>query len=263
MEGSDTVKGLITAIRTLTVFPWQGEESKNLSDSLVWFPVVGLFLGVTLYGVGRLCSFLSFGNWPAGVAIIIVGAEVVFTRALHLDGLADWADSLGHFEKETRLKIMKDSNLGAFGVLSLVLILTTKWVAYGRLLDSGSLIWILLAFVLSRAMMVGLITGLPYCRAEQGTATPFVTGALPKHLVISRIISLGMCLPFGWPGLALFGITEALARLFKNYFYRRFGGITGDLLGASAEIGGTSLLIICAFPGEHLLSYSGWGLVIS
>ena len=135
------MKGFVIALRTLTLILWPGKESEDLSASLPWFPIVGLFLGVILCGIGYLWTKLLLSQWMAGAALLMVGLEVWLTRGLHLDGLADWADSIGGFrEREKRLAIMKDVSLGAFGVLALFLALMAKWVAFERILGTGSFI---------------------------------------------------------------------------------------------------------------------------
>jgi adenosylcobinamide-GDP ribazoletransferase len=256
------MKGLVIALRTLTLISWPGKESEDLSTSLPWFPVVGLFLGLILYGIGYIWTKLLLSQWMAGTALLMVGVEVWLTRGLHLDGLADWADSIGGFqEREKRLAIMKDVSLGAFGVMALILALMAKWIAFERILIIGSFIWLLPIFALSRGMMVDLITTLPYAREGEGMARSFVKGASPKHRLASNLISLGICLPFGPVGLAFFGIAGFMTFLFKGRCRKRFGGITGDLLGTANEMLETCLLMVCALPGKILLYYTGWAWV--
>ena len=258
------IRGLGGALTTLTLISWPGKESEDLSTSLPWFPAVGLFLGMILCGIGYAWTRLLPGQWLAGAALLIVGVEVWLTRGLHLDGLADWADSIGGFqEREKRLAIMKDTSLGAFGVLALILALMARWVAFERILGAGSFIWLLPIFALSRGMMVYLITTLPYARAEEGMAKPFVKGASPKHRLASHLICLGICLPFGPLGLAFFVFAGFVTWLFKVRCLKRFGGITGDLLGTANEMVEICLLLICALPGKSILNYTGWAWVLN
>lgn len=260
---ASVLEGLGTALKTLTLIPWPRKESEDFPSSLPWFPVVGLFLGLIIYGVGLPWNLLPLFRWPAGVALFMVAAEIWLTRGIHLDGLADWADSIGGFlQREKRLAIMKDTSLGAFGGLALIVVLLAKWVALERLFISGSLIWLLPVFVISRDMMVELITTLPYARAGEGTARAFVSHASPKHRLVSHAVSLLLCIPFGPLGLVLIGVALFEARLFGVRLKSRFGGITGDLLGTANEIIGLSLLILCALPGKGILSYTGWAWMI-
>ena len=255
--------GLGAALTTLTVIPWFGKESGDLADSLPWFPVIGLFLGFVLYCMGLLFNLLPVPRWPEGIALLLVAAGVWLTRGLHLDGLADWADSIGGTrDRRRRLAIMKDVSLGAFGVLAVVLALLAKWVAFGRLLSCGSTIWIPLVFVVSRGMMVELITTLPYARSEEGMGGPFVEGACARHRVISHCLSLALCLPLGPAALGLYFLGWIETRIYSGRIERHFGGVTGDLLGTANEMIEISLLMICALPGDFVLCYTGWAWLL-
>lgn len=256
------MKGLSAAFKTLTVIPFPGKESADLARSLPWFPVVGFVLGGITYGIGHVLMSLPFFGWEAGAALFMVGAEIFLTRGLHLDGLADWADSIGGFrQKEKRLEIMKDMKMGAFGVLALILALMAKWVAFERCLVSGSAVWIPAIFALSRGMLVELSTTIPYARTEDGMAKPFVSGSSSSHRAISHLLCAGFCLLFGPVGVGFF-VLAWLITLFWGFRCRySFGGVTGDLLGAANEIIEISLLWICVLAGTSLASHTGWGWV--
>ena len=257
------IQGFSTALKTLTVIPWPDRERENLASSLPWFPVIGLILGLMLYILARLWGlFLPHGQWPAGAAMAILAAEIGFTRALHLDGLADWADSLGGmYTREKRLDIMKDSHVGAFGAIVLILMLMTKWIVFERILSTGSIIWLMLIPVISRDMMVELITSLPYARSGYGMGKDFVEGASLRHRITSHGIGLILCIPMGPLGLLFWILALFVTRIFRRRCLKGFGGITGDLLGTANEMIELFLLIVCALPGEYILHYTGWGWI--
>ena len=258
-ETNSPLKGLATAFRTLTIISWPGKESDDLSRSLPWFPVVGLVLGLILYGLAGVWSLIPLDRWTAGAALTILAAEIFLTRGLHLDGLADWADSIGGFlNRERRLAIMKDTHLGAFGVLALIIACMAKWMAFERLLVSGTFIWILVIFSLSRNMMVELMTTLPYARQGEGMAGAFVRGASRKQRLASHGICFGICFLFGPIGVAFFGLAVLLTEVFRRRCRMRFGGITGDLLGTANEIIEVGLLFVCALLKNTILDYTGW-----
>ena len=257
------IKGFINAIRTLTIIPVPGDEGEDLSSSLPWFPVVGLILGLILFFVGTIWIKIFVPDWPGGGAIILLSAGIILTGGLHLDGLADWADAMGGGHKrEKRLLILKDSHLGAFGVLALIIVLLVKWVAFERLLSSGSIMWLLPVFIISRGMMVELMTTLTYARPGDGMARPFVNGASPNQRIWAHAISLCLCLCFGPAGLALFGAGWIVTGLSGILYQRWFGGITGDLLGTTNEMVEALLLMLCALPGGLILNYSGWSWLL-
>jgi adenosylcobinamide-GDP ribazoletransferase len=257
------MKGLLTAFRTLTILSWPGEEDGDFAGSLFWFPVVGLILGLILYAFACIWNVVSVG-WAWGAALILVTVEVWITNGLHLDGLADWADSIGGFlQKEKRLEIMKDKHIGAFGVIALIVALMAKVFAFEQILTSGSFVWIILVTVVSRGMMVELIVNLPYARSEEGMAGAFVKGAEQKHRIASHIQMLICCLLFGLIGILSYILAWIIIFIYGRRCLKVFGGLTGDLLGTSNETVEITLLYLCAFCGERLPSYTGWSWIVS
>lgn len=254
-----SIQGLGTALRTLTVFPWPWEEGEDFSSALPWFPVIGVLLGTLLSVIALLWSFMPFNDWAAAISLVLVASQILLTRALHMDGLADWADSLGGSGlREDKLAIMKDVSLGSFGVLILIMAFTAKFIAFQRLFGSGSLMWLIVIMPISRDMMVELITTRPYGRKEQGMASPFIKNAGTRHRVISHSITFSLCALFGLPAMVLFLISWLLTYLFGTRCEAVYGGVTGDLLGTLNEMLEVALLIVCALCGKELMSITGW-----
>jgi adenosylcobinamide-GDP ribazoletransferase len=244
------IHGFITAGRTLTILPFPGKDTENFSDALPWFPVIGLLLGLILYGLGL--ALLSFAPpWPMGHGVMILAAGVILTRGLHLDGLADWFDGLGGGRTPERfLAIMKDSHVGVFGVLAVVLVLLAKWVAITRLMETGSLVLILAPYTVSRTLLVELSVCYPYARPEGGTAEPFMKHTKPFHRWLALFLAgASLFLVFKLPGLILLAGGWIFVRLLGRWFMRRIHGVTGDTLGTACEITETLLLLICASTG--------------
>ena len=106
--------------------------------------------------------------------------------------------------------------------------------------------------------MVELITTLPYARAEGGTAQPFFEGAGWKQRASSHLLTLIVCLPFGPIGLTLLAVGWLLSKGIGFCYMRRFGGVTGDLLGSTNEILEVILLMACASRADLIGSYAGW-----
>jgi adenosylcobinamide-GDP ribazoletransferase len=206
---------------------------------------------------------IPFDPWPGGAAVFLIALEVWLTRGLHMDGLADWADSVGGGnDRERRLAIMKDVRMGAFGVLALVVAVLVKWIALERILRAGAGIWIPVAFTLSRGMLVGLMSSLPYARSHEGMARPFTEGASYRHQVASFLLCLGVCSVYGPLGLGALGIAWGATRLFGARCRVVFEGVTGDLLGTANEMVTLSLLVLAALPGKEILWYTGWAWII-
>ena len=245
------MSGLITALRLLSIFPVPGRDAEEMSSALPWFPLTGAILGGVLYGLALLADGWSGGGWPNGVAAAVLLGGVVITGALHLDGLADWADSFGGKNKQAALAIMKDSRTGAFGVIALVLVLLVKWVSLVRLIESDAFVWIVVAYIVSRTMQVELAVSLPYARAEGGTGASIVQGARRSHRIWALISALIMLVVLGGQaGVLALGAGWAVCRGFGWWCRRRLGGMTGDLLGAGSEIVETLILVIFAGAGR-------------
>ncbi|NTW84004.1 MAG: adenosylcobinamide-GDP ribazoletransferase [Chlorobiaceae bacterium] len=232
------LRGLVTALRTLTVFPVPGRDTDTFSNALFWFPVAGLLLGL-------LQAFLAYGialsGWNELAAVLTVTGGLVFTRGIHADGLADVADGfLGGRTREGALRIMKDSFLGTFGVLALAVSILLKWVAVLKLVQGGSFAVIAAGVLLARWVQVLLASSLPYARSEGGTACAFVQGAGKAHLLTSSFLTmLFLSIIFhGNPLVLALVVPAALAAalLAGMSASRKIGGVTGDVLGAGSEL---------------------------
>jgi adenosylcobinamide-GDP ribazoletransferase len=253
------LEGFISAVRTLSVLPMPGREADRMTASLPWFPVVGALLGAILYGLWWLIHLAGLGGWSAGMALVLVSAAAVLTRGLHLDGLADAADGLFSMTGKTRtLEIMKDSRIGTFGVLALLMTIGLKWVALERLLVLEGVIWMLPAFVVSRAAMVELSASLPYAREAAGTGAPFVNGAGARHKLGGWLIAAILVAPVGPLALLAPVIGYITVKVLGRVCLKRLGGVTGDLLGAACEITETLLLLIGASAAAKLRDAVSW-----
>lgn len=239
------LRGLKTALQTLTILPVPGRGSERLVESLPWFPLVGVLLGLLVVLAGRATFWVGAG-WSSAAGFVMVLAGIVLTRALHLDGLSDWADGFwGGFDRERVLAIMKDSSLGTFGTVALLCVLLGKWVALTRLVECGGWIWIIGAFTISRTMQVVLAAAHPYARSTEGTGSPFVTQATVSHAVYALLGSAVLLAVVFGPHLVWVPVLAGAwgtTRLFGAWCVRRVGGVTGDLLGACSEL--TELLVL-------------------
>jgi len=247
------LNGLTTAVSTLTRLPFPGKNSDNFADSLPWFPFVGAILAGLLWVEIKIIHFLSVQDWVEGVAILLIVTSTLLTRGLHLDGIADWADAFwGGYTVERRLAIMKDSQLGTYGVLALILVISMKWIAYTKILEFNALPLIFVALVISRMMQVEMAVTLPYARVD-GTGAPFIKNAGNKHRIFSYIWGFGLLVLFVGVYAPLFLlISIVVAYLLKKYYQKMVGGVTGDLLGVTNELIECTLLLIPMFFIEKL-----------
>ena len=240
---------LCTAIMFLTRLPvgrFASGDPDVLSQSSRYFPLVGLIVGGLLCFAYLLVSYVF--PTPVAIALLLL-LSVLLTGAFHEDGMADIADSAGAFSLEKKLDIMRDSRVGTYGALALILLVLIKFVSLESLASADSrelLAAILSAHVLSRWSSVYLMARIPYARAEADNKV-VTEGVNSRRLFEATIIAV-LCLIF--PGLLVGAgifITLPLAFLLcllaGSYFMSSFGGITGDCLGAFNQVVEVSVVL--------------------
>ncbi len=241
--------GLVSSIRLLTNLPCPGHDAEHIESSRSWFPIVGLILGSLIVSAGLLTNLATAG-WYEITAFVMITLSAWLTRGFHLDGLSDCADGFwGGFNPEKILYIMKDSCVGAFGSIAMILIILGKWIALTRLVEYGEWHWIIAALVISRTMQVLLASTQPYARPEGGTGAKFITHAQPRNSITSLIIMYIILILIIGINLTTFIIPViAIALTFSigTWSRRRIGGITGDILGTVNEITELAVLVVAA-----------------
>jgi adenosylcobinamide-GDP ribazoletransferase len=248
--------GLRFAFGTLTVLPvrvtrWDREAARG---GMLSAPAVGLVVGGCAAGLGLLTLFLGAGPLLAAVASAAVPA--VLTRGLHLDGLADTADGLGSGKPaEDALRIMKQSDIGPFGVLTLVFVLLAQVAALARAYDAswarGAVAAVVAALAARLALTLAARAGVPPARPDGLGAA--VAGAVPVRgalavTALCALLAAAAGLPFG-PEHALRAagalvLALGAAELLLRHCVRRFGGVTGDVFGGLAETAATTALVL-------------------
>ena len=227
------------AIRFFTRLPvpgWVGHSAEALNRSARYFPAVGLLVG----GIGALVFLGAMQLWPQPVAVLLsLAATIYATGAFHEDGLADTVDGIGGgWDKLLILEIMKDSRVGSYGVVALVLALLGKFVLLNSL-DAALVPYALFAgHALSRFCSTILLATMTYVREDLlSKAKPLATQlSLGEMLVaLSFVLVALLLLP---PAKALAGC--ALAAISTGWlaakFKRWLGGYTGDCLGAVQQV---------------------------
>lgn len=216
------------------------------SPRAAWaWPVVGATIGALAAAAASAALTLAM---PAGVAAAIaLGMAAMLTGGLHEDGLADTADGLfGGATRDRRLEIMKDSRIGSYGTLALMLITLMRWSAITALITADQH-WagLIAAGALSRAPMAVLIATLPNAR---GAGLAHMTGTPPQSAVTAALV-IAVMFAFLSTGMAALGMvilaaiaTWALARFARA----RIGGQTGDILGASQQLAEAAALGMAA-----------------
>ncbi|MFJ3716197.1 adenosylcobinamide-GDP ribazoletransferase [Streptomyces sp. NPDC090057] len=256
MSRTPALHGLRFAFGTLTVLPvrvhrWDREAARG---GMLNAPVAGLAVGVCAAGLGLLLLLLGAGPLLAAVASVAVPAAL--TRGLHLDGLADTADGLGSGKPaEDALRIMKRSDIGPFGVITLLLVLLAQVAAlaqlYGDSWTRGATAALTSAVTARLALTLAARTGVPAARPEGLGAAVAGVAPVPGALAVAAAVTVvsaacGAALgPYGaLRAAAAVVLSLAAAELLLRHCTRRFGGVTGDVFGALAETAATSALVV-------------------
>jgi adenosylcobinamide-GDP ribazoletransferase len=235
-----------TALQFFTRVPvpaWVGWSPAQLNASARHFPTVGWLVGVVCGGV--LLAGLQL--WSAPVAVLLsMAAGVLLTGAFHEDGFADSCDGFGGgHSPEQVLAIMKDSRVGSYATVGVVLVLALKYqllialVGQGGLSDGAlALLAVLVAsHATSRLAALGVMAQLSYVRDDASSKSkPIAQGIGAGPLLFATVVALLPCTLLGWsavPAVLGAALTSVLA---ARYFKRRLGGYVGDALGATQQV---------------------------
>ena len=212
---------------------------RDLGRSVPWFPLVGAI-------VGALSGAVFWAVWtPLGAqlaAILAVATSVVVTGALHEDGLADTADALGGTTPERCREIMKDSRLGTFGTMALVLAALVQVFAVMPLAARDAIITMALAHGLGRALAVTAMATLP-AASGTGLGRGYAAHLRATPCALSILVSYGAAFALGPVGVFAVGAATGAALAVGLVAYRRFGGSTGDVLGAVSLLSQVAALV--------------------
>jgi adenosylcobinamide-GDP ribazoletransferase len=242
------MKNFRSAIQFMTILPAGKPGDFDAAATVPWFPAVGLLLG----GILVLFDLLAARWWELpSVAVLEVVLLVVVTGAFHLDGLGDTADGLfSHRPKEKMLEIMKDSRIGAMGVVAICVVLAVKWAGLSGLRDHR-LLTLILVPAYARCGILLAMRFLKYGRPGGGMGLPFF-GAKPGlrqfgGIAATLALSMGLGLRAAWLNLAFLVMVAAIL----EYYRRRLGCITGDMLGALTEATEAGLFLLASMGGDR------------
>ncbi|TXS91821.1 adenosylcobinamide-GDP ribazoletransferase [Parahaliea aestuarii] len=231
------------AVTFLTRIPlpacqWQDAA---LARSSMYFPLVGLLVG----GLGALVFNLAVPLWDSRIAVLLaMAAMLLLTGGFHEDGLADTADGLGGgWSVEDKLRIMKDSRLGTYGALALVMALLLKFSLLSALPADAVAAALILGQVLGRWAALPLIAFTPYVRGD-GTGKPLVGGVTGKRLALATGFSLLVLLVLADAFFTVLLSLALLIILWRWHCRRQIGGITGDTLGAGNQLAELAVYLV-------------------
>jgi len=245
-DNGASMKGLIAAIQFITIFPFGKSAPFDPKKMVPFFPAVGLLLGILVAVFDQAALRL----WsPPVAALLDVILLIIMTGAFHLDGLGDTADGLlGQRSKEAALAIMKDSCLGTMGLVAIVCGLAIKWVGIMGLENHRSLLLIIIPAYARGGMIFG-IQYLEYGRPGGGTGLDFFKEKMGISAFWGLLLLLILSLFLGWRAMLLNAGFAAIIAIILFYYKRRVGCITGDMLGAMAEVTESGLFLLISMGG--------------
>ena len=256
-------QSFLVALQFFTRLPvpqLSGFQPSWLHHSARYFPLVGWLVGAG----AALALWLALWLWPPAVAAgLALALSMLITGCFHEDGLADSFDALGGaVSRERALQIMRDSRLGSYGTLALIVVIGLRWLTLAQLAAlNAELAAVLLALSHPSARFFsGLVMArLPYVRDDDSKAKPVAQGLSGAALLWSALYGLLPCaLLIGWwPEIAQLVLPALGAGLLVHvgcvrWFRRRLGGYTGDALGCTEQLAETAFL---------LAALAAWGLI--
>ncbi|MFR9753219.1 adenosylcobinamide-GDP ribazoletransferase [Nocardia sp. 004] len=248
------MNGLRLAISWLTVLPIRGPDvvDRTAAGSAIRLaPVVGVLLGTG--AAGLLWVLVQAGASAALAGLLAVGGLALATRGMHLDGLADTMDGLGSYGPPERARqIMKSGGAGPFGVAGIVFAIGIPAMSFAALADSGRWFGVVLA------VMTGRVAAVLACRASTaapgtgfgalvaGTQSAFVAVAWS---VATVTVAVSAVPDRPWLGPLAVVLALAAAAVLVGHCVRRFGGLSGDVLGAAVETAVALSAVVLSLPG--------------
>ena len=230
-------------------FAWKDEDMKYM---LCFFPWVGAVIGACLYGWNILSVKLGIG--VLGYTLIGMVIPLLITGGFHMDGYMDTMDAFHSYQpKERKLEILKDSHIGAFAVISLVIYGLIYGAAYSEVSDAKSVAVVCAGFVLARCLGGISVVTFP-CAKKDGLLYMFASNAQKNivkcTLLVEGIICIGLII---WFSPIIGGIAVVTALITLWYYYsktkKELGGITGDTSGWFVLICEAAIVVSVAMTG--------------
>ncbi len=246
------IRGARAAFVFLSRLPFGGYPYKD--EDYAWAPAHAPLVGLVVGGLGALTYTLTLSAGPLPAALLGIAVTMMATGAFHEDGLADTADAMGGaiFDRERLLEILKDSRIGTYGTVALVASIGLRAALIAGFGKYGAAAFVL-SHVLGRVAPTWLMATMSYVTdPEHAKSRPIVKAqavqsvvATSYGLVAALVASLWIA-PFGWAPWAALAVLPFVTALCAWRFHKRAGGITGDFLGATEQMGEMAVLLALA-----------------
>jgi adenosylcobinamide-GDP ribazoletransferase len=228
------MQGFLIGLQFLTQLPITTKRSTadHVADSYYFYPVIGFLIGAGAVLVRRVLMMV----FPLSFSIVMVlGFLIWISGGLHEDGLADVADAMGGgWTREDRLRIMKDSRIGAFGAAILMLALLAKYAALTSMNPARLDASIVIGQMLGRWAFIPM--GYFNRYAHEGLGSEFMKGLGARAVIVTSLVTVvGAVTLCRIQGLVALALASAIVMFASLYFRRRIGGVTGDCFGATFQ----------------------------
>ncbi|MDQ6708458.1 MAG: adenosylcobinamide-GDP ribazoletransferase [Acidobacteriota bacterium] len=230
------------AVQFLTLLPI-ARSTAPPGEAALFFPLIGAVLGAAAGAVLQIARFAWGQSVAALIAILFL---IVITGGLHEDGLADVADAFrAGRTREKMMMILKDSRIGCYGALALIVSVLLRWQALANS-NANLVLGLAAALALSRTSLVVVAAISP--PAGEGLGLAFARSLSRKVAIAVSVEGIGIALACGWRlGAAMALASLAVTFLARAYFVRRLGGVNGDCLGATCQVVETVNLLVLAW----------------
>lgn len=221
-------------------------NTANLRRSLMWFGLVGAFIGVIL--AGAMTLFNRFDLIPAVSAIIILIIWIFITGGMHIDGISDMADGFFSMrDKEKTLEIMKDSHIGAFGVITIVFLLLIKFEMLKEFIIIEKNVCLLILPPTIARIAAGLVLSFYETTKKSGLGYTFHSSDPRIFWAIGFVVTLIISSILNIKSLIFIGIAILASNLMALWAKKKIGGLNGDIYGAIVEtVEVIGMVFICA-----------------
>lgn len=248
------LSGIRSAFGFLTRIPVGAIDPADLAKAPRWFPLVGTFVGLCVAGVYALTEPVVGQTLGATIAVTV---GVLLTGAFHEDGLADTADAFGSGATgERAVEIMRDSRLGTYGTVALVIAIIWKVAAVASMSPQAALAWIVAAAAMGRAVVLVMMRAVPPGTSDGGGRQMVLalgSGSLWFGVITAVIV--GSVLVGVWILAAVVAVA-AVFLWFKRTTMSKLGGVTGDVLGALEQV--SELAVLTVGVGVFLAGLDLW-----